>query len=323
MKYLIIFVLLTAVVLSLLLILPTSGAVAQVETEESGLPETSEPTETSFDEKLMLRVLDGETVIEMSLHDYLLGVVSAELPESFPSEAQKAQAVAARTFALYHAQRKKHPNADVCTDAGCCQGYAVGTSEAAREAVEATDGFVATYEGELIDATYFSCAGGRTEAAVAVWGSDIPYLQSVESPNEESSPRYCETVVLQAESFAEHLQVVRPDAMFDGSPSQWFGRITYTRGGGIDTAVICGTEFSGSDLRTALSLQSTNIEFSVDGDEITVTTYGFGHRVGMSQYGAKAMAESGCSFEEILKTYYRGIALRRLTLDTSSFPSVG
>lgn len=314
MKYLILFVLLVAVVLSLLLILPTTGAVAEAETECSTAAEPSEPPETSFDEKLMLRVLDGGAVTEMSLHDYLIGVVSAELPEGFPMEAQKAQAVAARTFTLYHAQRKKHPNADVCTDSACCQGYAVGTSEAAREAVEETDGCVATYDGELIDATYFSCAAGRTEAAVAVWGSDVPYLQSVESPNEESAPRYSETVVMYAETFAEHLQVVRPEANFEGEASRWFGKITYTRGGGIDTAILGGAEFSGNDLRTALSLRSTNIEFSVNGDEITVTTYGFGHRVGMSQYGAKAMAESGSSFEEILKTYYQGIALRRMEL---------
>ncbi len=314
MKYLIIFIILAAVSLSLLLIIPTSGAAMDTAVEKSVTSEPTEPPAESFDEALVLRVLDGETVVEMSLHDYLLGVVSAELPESFPAEAQKAQAVAARTFALYHAQRKKHPNADVCTDPGCCQGRCEEWTLAARQAVEETDGCVATYAGELIDATYFSCAGGRTEAAVAVWGSDIAYLQSVESPNEEASPRYSETVVMKGDAFAERLQVVCPEANFDGEPSQWFGKITYTRGGGIDRAVIGGTEFSGNELRAALSLRSTSIEFSVSGDEITVTTYGFGHRVGMSQYGAKAMAEGGSSFEEILKAYYRGIDLCLLTL---------
>lgn len=315
MKYLIIFILLTAVVLSLLPILPTSGVTATEETEEPASLEPIEPTGTaveSFDEALMLRVWDGEAVNEMSLQDYLIGVVSAELPESFPLEAQKAQAVAARTFALYHAQQKKHPNADVCTDAGCCQGFCGERTLAARKAVEATDGCVATYAGELIDATYFSCSGGRTEAAVAVWGSDVPYLQSIESPNEESSPRYAETVTVDSARFAECLQAVHPEADFNGESAQWFGKITYTRGGGIDTAVIGGTKFSGSELRTALSLRSTNIEFSVEDGEITVKTYGFGHRVGMSQYGAKAMAEGGSSFEDILKAYYRGITLCRL-----------
>lgn len=266
----------------------------------------------SFDEGLCLRVLHEDEIVSMTLHDYLTGVVSAEMPKDFPPEALKAQAIAARTFTLRQADRHKHTDADICTRSDCCQGWQTEPHEQARQAVEQTDGLVVTYEDELIEATYFSCCGNRTENALAVWGSDVPYLQSVESRGEEGAPRYTDTVTVAAADFAEILRMQYPQISLQGAVQGWLGKITYTKGGGIDTATIGGVSVTGTELRRLFSLRSTDITFSFSDDAVTMTTYGFGHRVGLSQYGAKAMAEEACNFEEILTHYYQNVQIRRL-----------
>ena len=264
----------------------------------------------------MIRVLTDESVAEeMELEEYLVGVVLAEMPVSFEPEAQKAQAVVARTFTLRSAQRGKHAEAAVCMDSGCCQAYIApeeylekgGTEEGIdrmRDAVEQTTGQVLTYEGALIEATYFSCSGGATEDAVAVWGTDVAYLRSVDSPGEEYATHYTDTVTYKADAFADALGL-----NLTGSPETWLGKATYTAGGGVDTMLIGGVSFKGTDLRKALGLRSTAFTMTAEGDCITVTTRGYGHRVGMSQYGADAMAAAGSSYEEILTHYYQGTVL--------------
>ena len=111
---------------------------------------------------------------------------------------------------------------------------------------------------------------------------------------------------------AETLRAKYPQIELSGSPETWFGKISYTKGGGIDSAVIGSVTVSGTALRTLFSLRSTDITFSVKGSQIDITTYGYGHRVGMSQYGAKAMAENSGSFLEILTHYYQDVAIQRL-----------
>lgn len=304
-----------ASVLCLLVLLLPCGARAAEEAEqpsatENNIMSTKEPSAVSFDEALTLRVLvEGETR-EMTLHEYLVGVLAAEMPSDFPPEALMVQAIASRTFALRGAG--KHTDADVCTDSACCQGRREESADVFERAVSQTDGLVVTYDGELIDATFFSCAGGSTEAALAVWGSDVPYLQAVESPNEENAPHYSETVELSAAEFAAILEEACPELRTVGSPNEWFGRITYTDGGGVDTLEIGGVAVRGTTLRSLLHLRSTAMTFEVLDDRIRITTRGFGHRVGLSQYGAKAMAEDGSTFEAILTHYYPGCTLRRL-----------
>ena len=253
----------------------------------------------------------------MSLQDYLTGVLLAEMPTDFPAEALKAQAVASRTFALHQRAARKHTNADICGDSACCQGWVSSegfSAEAVKNAVEAvaaTDGLVLCYDGELIDATFFSCSGGSTEAAVEVWGSDVPYLQAVESPNEEDAPRYCDETSLPRAEFVRILQTENP-AITGAEPL--LGTITRTQGGGIATATLCGQVFEGTTLRRLFGLRSTDLTIRDEGERIVLTTRGFGHRVGMSQYGARAMAEAGDGFETILLHYYQGAALYRLEL---------
>lgn len=272
----------------------------------------------SFDEQLSLQVLDGGGVQTLSLEDYLVGVLLAEMSGDFPMEALKAQAIASRTFALKQAMSEKHTLAHVCTDPSCCQGWvdvSLFPSEAvgrAGQAVEETDGLVLSYKEALIDATYFSCSGGQTETALAVWGSDIPYLQSVQSPGEEDAPRFAETVLLEKKDFKKNLLSAYPEANLSGSPEAWFGAVSYTSGGGIDSIFIGGTAVRGTDLRSLFSLRSTNISIETTEDQIILHTRGFGHRVGMSQYGAKAMAEEGRDFESILLHYYSGAQIKLL-----------
>jgi stage II sporulation protein D len=249
----------------------------------------------------------------MELDTYLVGVLLGEMPAYFETDALRAQAVVARTYAMrHHLLQDKHPGGAVCTDPGCCQAYVSETVymqqggapadvEKIRKAVTDTAGWVLTYEGQLIDATYFSCSGGRTEDAVAVWGSNVAYLQAVDSPGEEMATHHTDTVTFTAEEFADRL-----DADLYGAPADWFQETTYTDGGGVKTMKICGTAYSGTQLRKLLGLRSTAFSVSVTKSSITIRTSGYGHRVGMSQYGAQAMALRGSTYEQILRHYYSG-----------------
>ena len=280
---------------------------------EEAAPETSEE-DVYMDEAVSLRVLHGERVQTLSLSAYLAGVVGAELPGSFPMEAKKAQAVAARTYALRRSGEEKHPQADICTDSGCCQAWTPNPEREAMQAVRETDGLVLVYGEDLIEATYFSCSGGRTEAAEAVWGNDIPYLRAVDSPGEEDAPRFREEIELSAADFGARLQTLDPDFRSEGSAPRWFGEIRYTEGNGVESVEIGGIPFSGTELRKLFGLRSTNIRFSVTEETVTISTLGYGHRVGLSQYGARAMALEGKTFGEILTHYYRNTKIKRLSL---------
>lgn len=279
------------------------------------------PVETEVVEQVALPVLvrglDGSTA-EMDMDSYIVGVVLAEMPASFETEALKAQAVVARTYARKaYVYGGKHGDGSICTRSTCCQAYISeadyledgGSQESVdkiRSAVAATSGYVLTYEGILIEATYFSCSGGSTEDAAAVWGADFPYLQSVSSPGEEKAAYYTDTVTFTREQFCSLLGT----SLF-GSPDTWFGAVTYTEGGGVATMVIGGEEYTGTQLRSLLGLRSAAFSVEADAQTITITTRGFGHRVGMSQYGADAMAVQGSTYDEILAHYYQGTVLQR------------
>lgn len=275
----------------------------------------TQPVPERINLRMKLRLPDG-TVQEMDMDQYLVGVILGELPANFEAEAKRAQAVAARTFARKATLTGgKHGDGSVCTDAGCCQAYCPeeeylargGEAEAVRQAedaVLATSGYVLTYGGTLIEATYFSCSGGRTEDAVAVWGTDYPYLRATSSPGEENAVRYTETTYFTKQELEDRLGIT-----LNGDYNYWLGNITYTAGNGVDTILIGKKTFTGIQLRSLLSLRSTAFTMSADRGGITVVTRGFGHRVGMSQYGADAMAASGSTWQEILQHYYPGTTL--------------
>ena len=171
-----------------------------------------------------------------------------------------------------------------------------------------TDGQVLVYDGALIDATFFSCSGGQTEAAAEVWGGEVPYLQSVESPGEQA-PYNEDTATFTLEEFSARILSQNPEADLSGEPEVWFGSVTATEGGGVETLEIGGVAFTGKELRSLLGLRSTIFAVSVSENEIIFQTRGYGHRVGMSQYGAQAMAQAGSTYQEILLHYYTGVSL--------------
>lgn len=284
--------------------------------------------ETSYDEETSISLLTGDGIQSLPLSEYLTGVVLSEMPASFQLEALKAQAVAARTFTLRNVAAGKHDTADLCADSSCCQAWAsldtlqdkLGDAfsqywQKAAQAVEETDGMVLTYDGQLIDAVYFSCSGGATEDAVAVWGGDVPYLQTVESPGEEISGKFETTVTVPLAEFRQILQTADPQVWLAGSPSSWFGNRVETDGGGVDTLEIGGRIFRGTELRTLFGLNSAKFTVEATAEAVVFTVSGYGHRVGMSQYGAEAMARAGADFEEILLHYYTGVTLEFLGAD--------
>lgn len=298
------------------------GQVNKQTGEQATAPATV-PIQQQEETNLTMPVLmeDG-TVTWMDMDEYLTGVVLAEMPADFETEAKKAQAVVARTYALRRYETgTKHPLSAVCTDSTCCQGYLSPETyldnggsqeivEQVRQAVEQTRNLVLIYEGELIEATYFSCSGGSTEDAAAVWGTDIPYLQATDSPGEEGATHFTDTVQFSAGEFAAAL-----GASLSGSPETWLGTVTYTKGGGVESMVIGGVTYKGTTLRQCLGLRSTAFTMTALGNTIVITTKGYGHRVGMSQYGADAMAVQGSGFAEILAHYYQGTTLTSYPID--------
>lgn len=312
--WLAVFAVLVCVALPLLFLPEREWTATPEETDTPEQPPTLAQIAPGTDQSLIIRVLHQGEVREMKLEEYLLGVLLGEMPTSFPVEALKAQAVVCRTYTLRRMGSGRHGDGDICTDSACCQAWKDSDTcpEEARQlalaAIRATDGQVLTYDGALIDATFFSSSGGRTESAVAVWGTDIPYLQAVDSPGEQS-PHNEDWVTFSLDSFRQILQTYAPETELGGSPSRWFGETRYSPGGGVDSMTIGGVDFSGSTLRKLLGLRSTRFTVTATAEEIRISTQGFGHRVGMSQYGAQAMAQSGKGYEEILKYYYTGVEL--------------
>ena len=279
------------------------------------------PQSISPDAVQTITLLTENDSQHLSLEEYLIGVVFAEMPPSFEVEALKAQAVAARTYTLNKMQNSRHAGA-LCSDSSCCQAWISDAAcrekygeqypewyEKISDAVRATSGLVLLYHGQLIDATYFSSSGGKTEDAAAVWGSDVPYLISVESP-EPDAPHRSDSVSIPFTQFCDMIHTIASDADLSGNPAGWFGAQTATAGGGVNTLEIGGILFSGTDLRSLFSLRSTAFTVEIAPDSIVFTTTGNGHRVGMSQYGANAMAAAGNDFRAILTHYYSGVEIK-------------
>lgn len=254
--------------------------------------------------------------------DYLVGVVLAEMPASFHMEALKAQSVAARTFAMSKMKNSKHDDCSLCTDSNCCQAwYSIETAqkklgasasahiEKVRQAVRATEGEYLTYNDELIEAVFFSCSGGKTESAVAVWGTDVPYLQSVESLGEENASEFVSERSLPLDTFKEILLSYDRTIIFPDDPKEWVKNREFTDGGGVEYIEICGRPFYGTELRLMFELNSTAFDIEIDQEHVSFKVKGYGHRVGMSQYGANAMANNGAGYQDILLHYYRDVEI--------------
>lgn len=269
-----------------------------------------------------LLVKQGDTLMEMALEDYILGVLAAEMPAEFEPEALKAQAVAARSYALYCAAADKHGDAQLCTDHRCCQAWK--SDEAMRDswganyekyrqkllsAVESTKGEYLSYEGEPVFAAFHSSSAGYTESSGAIW-NPLPYLVSVESPEDESRvPNFTSTLELSVLDFRDTLLHACPEADFSGEESGWIGQTSYEDSGRVESVLLGGVIYPGTKLRELFALRSTAFTLEYTGESFLFTVTGYGHGVGMSQYGAEVMAASGSDYAAILAHYYPGTVL--------------
>jgi len=281
-------------------------------------PETDTPSVSVYDPQ-------HEKTLSLALDEYLLGVVAAEMPASYHLEALKAQTVAARTR-LAAPPKASHPQASVCTDSGCCQGYlsprarlerwgedSEAYEKRIRQALREADGLILTYEGEPIQMLYHAVSGGRTEDAAQVFSQSLPYLQSVESPGEEGSAKYETRSQWSCQEAATLLNAAFPQAHAEAEMLGAQLAVRETSPSGRALWVQVGDQLvSGTDFRKALSLNSTWLSIHCTQSLLTVTQRGYGHGVGMSQAGANAMAARGGAMADILSHYYPGTQLHEI-----------
>lgn len=286
-------------------------------------PAAPETAAVHHDRDVTLTIRDGDTTEQMTLERYLTGVVRGEMPASFEMEALRAQAAAERSYVYYQlaaGRKDTHPDADFCTDHTCCSAYLSET--AAREkwggdfapwntrveqAVSDTDGQVVLYNGRPILAVFHSSSAGRTAAAGDVWSGDLPYLVSVDSPEgEETVPNYYSTVTFTAAEAKEKLLAAHPELKLSGAPDRWFGAAAENGSGRVETVSVGGTDIEGTELRRIFGLRSACFTVAADSESVTFRVTGYGHGVGMSQYGANQLAREGKTWQEILEWYYTG-----------------
>ena len=286
-------------------------------------PAAPETAAVHHDRDVTLTIQDGDTTEQMTLERYLTGVVRGEMPASFEMEALRAQAAAERSYVYYQlaaGRKDSHPDADFCTDHTCCSAYLSET--AAREkwggdfapwntrveqAVSDTDGQVVLYNGRPILSVFHSSSAGRTAAAGDVWSGDLPYLVSVDSPEgEETVPNYYSTVTFTAAEAKEKLLTAHPELKLSGTPDRWFGAAAENGSGRVETVSVGGTDIEGTELRRIFGLRSACFTVAADSESVTFRVTGYGHGVGMSQYGANQLAREGKTWQEILEWYYTG-----------------
>lgn len=255
----------------------------------------------------------------MNMEDYLIGVVAAEMPAAFEVEALKAQSVAARTYTIYKANSTDHKET-VCTNPGHCQAYLTQEQmqtnwgndydmyyKKIKDAVYSTQGEYITYNSEPIMAVFHSMGGGQTENSADVWGTHVPYLISVDSPGEEDAVNYHSSLSLTFEEFKNSIISHYPDANISSYLD--VSKPTLTDGGHVKSIIIGSVTIPGTKIRQIFNLRSTKFDIFFNENNVTFSVTGYGHGVGMSQYGANAMARMGKNYKEILAHYYHGTTL--------------
>lgn len=312
----------TALVLTLAVLLmprlfpmPDAAGDTDVPAKESARP--LEP-----DARRSIHLLCADKTVEMSVYDYLRGVVAAEMPVSFEPEALKAQTIAARTYLERALGESRHDNADICSDAACCQAYLSDDElktgwgdgfddymDKISAAVAATDAQYLSYDGEPVLAAFHSSSAGATEDSGRIWSS-LPYLKSVSSPeNEETVPNFVSSAEYSELDFRDTVLYECPEADMTGEASSWIGGVRRNRSGRVESVAVGGVRIEGSRMRTLFKLRSTNFELEYSDGKFVFTVRGYGHGVGMSQYGANVMAKQGADCREILSHYYPGVQL--------------
>ena len=267
---------------------------------------------------IRVKRISTENIEFLPLEEYIVGVLAGEMPIYFEKEAFKAQAVAARSYALKRIEYNKDNDYDV-VDSIINQVYldnnylksAWGSDyteniNKLREVVNETSLEYLAYDGEVIDALFFSTSNGYTETASLVFDVDLPYLKSVKSSwDEKTSSAFRNNTSMDINSFYKKLGLSYSDS-FD------FKVLKRSSTNRIVTLSINGKEFTGKSLYDKLGLRSLDFSLKKDGDKIIISTTGYGHGVGMSQYGALGMAQEGYNYKDILKYYYSGTEIKKM-----------
>lgn len=309
--------------LAMILIVPTvivipftnKGDPLQAVTEQKQSIEAEAPSIT-----VSVKRSKNKNTENVDLETYVARVVASEMPTDFELEALKAQGLAARTYIINHMLNQENTSiSDVETD----QVYKdedelrklwgenfYTNMEKLREAVLATEGQIITYEGKPITAAYFSTSNGFTENSEDYWEHELPYLRSVSSPWDEDSPRFKEQFIFPITEIEAKLDIkVTKDTSF---------KITRTKSGRVSEVIIANNSFTGREIRESLSLPSSDFSIKKNAEHIIFTTKGFGHGIGMSQYGANGMAKEGKTYDEIIHYYYKDVKIKKITdIDTA------
>ena len=266
-----------------------------------------------------VRVKDEKTgnISAIPFEDYIKGVVASEMPSSFEIEALKAQAVASRSYAMYQINGSKNREYDL-TNTTANQVYKNDNElkqiwkeeypkkiNKIKKAIEQTSGEYLTYNSTVINAMFFSTSTGVTENSEEIFSSALPYLRSTSSKWDESSPSYIDTYKFSINDFYNKLSLPINNKLE-------ITEVEKTTTGRTKKLKINGQEINGRQLAKKLNLRSNYFDIIQNGDSITITTKGFGHGVGMSQYGANGMAQEGYKYDEILKYYYKNTELKKI-----------
>lgn len=289
-------------------------------------PDTAEQDDGTF------KILLSETgeVLTLSERDYLIGAVCAEMPPLYHAQALRAQAVASYTNACrMRTANRASPDeslggADLSDSTDSHQGYM--TEQALRDkfgenydkyvglvadAVDEVLGNIITYEGQPITAAFHAICSGRTESAAVLWGKELPYLQPVVSTGDKLSPDYSSTLVLTAEQFREKATALE-GADLSGDAAGWVGEAETSESQTVTQIAVGGKNFTGEQMRAAFGLRSPCFTVAYQDGSFTFEVCGYGHGIGMSQYGADYMARQGSSWEEILTHYYTGVTIEKI-----------
>lgn len=327
-KVIIIFCIFNISIFLIPVLLTKNQKINTVENTVENIVEEAREEKYNYKDFNIIRVLHikNNQVEEMNLDDYLLGVVSAEMPASFEMQALNAQAVVARTYTIYSIinNKQKHENADICDNSKCCQAWISKEDrlskwdESSREeywnkiqnAVMNTKGKIITYDGKTIDAFFHSNSGGTTETPVNVWGgSNYPYLQAVQTSGEDAYSQYSSEIVLSKEDFINRVKEKHHNFEIDFNKEDCIKIIEMTNSNRVKKIKIGNLEVSGVEMRSLLGLKSANFTYKIDNNEISFKVIGYGHGVGMSQTGADSLAKQGYNYEQIIKHFYTGVEI--------------
>lgn len=329
MKNFLIYILLFILVIFIIPVILTNRAStipASEENVQTNSQNDTNQTQNQDGNSYTIRLLHKDTneVEEVDLEDYIVHVVSAEMPVDFEEEALKAQAIVARTYTMYKKNNPKHDDADICDDSTCCQAWISKEKRFERwgeenaeanwnkivKCVNDTKGMIITYNNEPINAFFHSNSGGTTETVSEVWGgSNLPYLQVVETAGEEGYTQYSSEVSFTYDELINKIKEKYSDIQIDFNNNEEIKILEYTESGRVKTIKFGNHNLSGVETRTILGLKSANFEFEKQNGSIIFKVKGYGHGVGMSQTGADSMAKDGKTAEEIIKHFYKDVEI--------------